>query len=50
MWWSCTSNIRHAETPYDSFLARGMDRWEARAQVEGRVARVLAEWKGAERS
>jgi hypothetical protein len=40
------AHIRHAETPYDSLLARGMDRWEARAQVEGRVARVLAEWEG----
>jgi hypothetical protein len=40
------AHIRHAETPYDSCLARGMDRREARAQVEGRVARVLAEWEG----
>jgi hypothetical protein len=37
------AHIRHAETLYDSFLARGLDRWEARAQVEGRVARVLVE-------
>lgn len=38
------AHIRHAETPYDALLARGYDRWEARAQVEGAVGRVLARW------
>jgi hypothetical protein len=39
------AHVRHAETPYDELLARGCDRWEARAQVQGAVARVLDTWK-----
>lgn len=35
---------------YDELLARGLDRSEARAEVEGKVARVLAAWESAERS
>jgi hypothetical protein len=38
------AHVRHAETQYDSFLARGDDRWEARAQVGGAVEQVLARW------
>ncbi|MBU1659921.1 MAG: DUF2293 domain-containing protein, partial [Chloroflexi bacterium] len=40
-----TAHLRHAETEYDSLLAMGLDRWEARAQVAGAVARVLARWE-----
>jgi hypothetical protein len=39
------AHIRHAETSYDALLAAGYDRWEARAQVEGAVARVLDQWE-----
>lgn len=38
------AHVRHTETPYDELLASGYDRWEARAQVEGTVARVLSRW------
>jgi hypothetical protein len=41
------AHVRHAETRYDSLLARGYDRWDARAEVEGSVARVLARWTAA---
>jgi hypothetical protein len=40
------AHIRHAETQYDELLARGYERYEARAEVEGAVQRVLAEWAG----
>jgi hypothetical protein len=39
------AHIRHAETPYDAFLAQGFERWEARARVEGAVAQVLSDWQ-----
>ena len=39
-----TAHVRHAETDYDVLLAAGHERWEARAQVEGAVARVLEQW------
>ncbi len=42
------AHIRHAETEYDMFLARGYERLEARAHVEGEIARVLAWWEAAE--
>ncbi len=38
------AHIRHTETEYDSLLASGYERWEARAQIEGAVARVAAAW------
>jgi hypothetical protein len=44
------AHIRHSETRYDELLASGLERWEARAEVEGKVARVLAAWESAERS
>jgi len=40
-----TAHVRHAETGYDALLAQGFDRWDARAQVEGDVAWVLAQWE-----
>lgn len=39
------AHIRHAETPYDDLLATGLDRWEARARVEGKVDAILNRWK-----
>ncbi len=40
------AHVRHAETDYDDLLAQGLDRWEARAQVEEDVARVIEKWEG----
>jgi len=39
------AHIRHRETKYDELLAKGHDRWEARAAVEEAVDRVLQKWK-----
>ena len=41
------AHVRHAETNYDQLLSQGYDRGDARAEVEGQVARVLAQWMGA---
>jgi hypothetical protein len=38
------AHVRHAETDYDSLLAAGCERWEARARMEEAVARVLDRW------
>jgi len=40
-----TAHVRHVETEYDSLLSMGIERWEARNQVAGRVDRVLARWE-----
>ncbi|MEJ2732936.1 MAG: DUF2293 domain-containing protein [Anaerolineae bacterium] len=39
------AHVRHRETRYDALLAAGYDRWDARAEVEGAVARVLEAWE-----
>jgi hypothetical protein len=39
------AHVRHRETDYDNLLARGYDRYEARAAVEHAVARVLETWQ-----
>ena len=39
------AHIRHAETRYDEFLMRRYERWDARAQVEKTVRRVLSKWE-----
>jgi hypothetical protein len=39
------THIRHVETKYDTLLARGYDRREARAAAEVAVSRVLAQWE-----
>jgi hypothetical protein len=39
------AHVRHRETRYDTLLAAGYDRWDARAEVEGAVARVLEAWE-----
>ena len=38
------AHIRHAETEYDEFLAKGYDRLEARLEVEREVYQVLYKW------
>jgi hypothetical protein len=39
------AHVRHRETKYDEFLAKGYARWEARATVEETVRRVLQRWE-----
>lgn len=39
------AHVRHRETKYDELLARGYDRWEARAVVEEAVRQVLQRWE-----
>jgi hypothetical protein len=39
------AHVRHRETKYDELLARGYDRWEARAAVEEVVRQVLQRWE-----
>ena len=38
------AHIRHAETKYDEFLSQGMERLDARDEVQGQVDEVLARW------
>ncbi|MBU1877980.1 MAG: DUF2293 domain-containing protein [Chloroflexi bacterium] len=40
-----TAHVRHVETTYDKLLGRGYERWEARDEVAGTVARILIEWE-----
>jgi hypothetical protein len=40
------ASVRHEDTPYDDLLMSGLDRADARAQVRGRVQRILDEWRG----
>jgi hypothetical protein len=40
------AHIRHSETNYDELLARGLDRWEARSEVEETLDLVLRRWQG----
>ena len=39
------AHIRHIETNYDEFLAQGMDRSLARAEVKDVIDKVLENWK-----
>lgn len=39
------AHIRHAETRYDTLLAEGWDRFEARGEVRGEVSDVLETWR-----
>lgn len=39
------AHIRHVETKYDTLLASGYDRHEARAAVEAPVGQVLGRWE-----
>lgn len=40
------AHVRHRHTRYDSLLARGEDRADARARVHDRVEEVLDRWRG----
>lgn len=40
------AHVRHRETNYDSLLAKGLFRDEARAEVRERVEAVLEKWRG----
>jgi hypothetical protein len=40
-----TAHVRHAETPYDTLLGKGWDRFDARQEVAGQSAAVLASWE-----
>ncbi len=39
------AHIRHTETQYDTFVAGGHDRWDARAEVQEAVYQVLSQWE-----
>ena len=39
------AHVRHRETNYDSLLAKGWSRGEARSQVRDRVEAVLKDWR-----
>jgi hypothetical protein len=39
------AHVRHQETKYDELLAKGHERWQARAAVEEAVDRVLRKWE-----
>jgi hypothetical protein len=39
------AHIRHAETKYDFFLAKGYDRFDARAAVKDSVDQILMHWR-----
>jgi hypothetical protein len=39
------AHVRHRETKYDELLAKGQERWQARAAVEEAVDRVLQKWE-----
>jgi hypothetical protein len=39
------AHIRHTETEYDTLLASGYDRWDARGKVTEQVNRVMSRWR-----
>jgi hypothetical protein len=39
------AHVRHCHTPYDQLLASGLDRQDARLQVEDQVLAVLDSWR-----
>jgi hypothetical protein len=39
------AHVRHRETKYDELLAKGHERWQARAAVEAAVFSVLQKWE-----
>ena len=40
------AHIRHTETKYDILLSKGMERHEARSQIQGKVEDVIESWSG----
>ena len=39
------AHVRHVETDYDTLLSRGLERFDARQLVQGRIEQVLADWE-----
>ena len=39
------AHLRHTETPYDEYLMRGYERWEARDLVRTKIERQLEKWE-----
>ncbi len=39
------AHVRHIETPYDELRASGLDRREARRQVEDQARFILTTWQ-----
>ncbi|HAM53479.1 MAG TPA: DUF2293 domain-containing protein [Nitrospiraceae bacterium] len=39
------AHVRHVESSYDTLLAMGLDRGEARARVAGKVDKILSKWQ-----
>jgi len=48
VWLAVTAHVRHNETAYDKWLAKGYARGLARAEVEDDVRQVLRRWRGRE--
>lgn len=40
-----TAHVRHVETDYDALLGRGVERYDARHEVQSRIDEVLTDWK-----
>lgn len=40
-----TAHVRHVETDYDALLGRGVERYDARHEVQSRIDEVLIDWK-----
>ncbi len=40
------AHIRHIETPYDTLLMQGLDRYEARERIAPIVEKLLRKWRG----
>jgi len=39
------AHLRHTETPYDEYLMKGHERWEARALVQEKIEEHLEKWE-----
>ena len=39
------AHLRHTETPYDEYLMRGYERWEARDLVRTKIEQQLEKWE-----
>jgi hypothetical protein len=39
------AHLRHVENEYDTLLSRGLERYDARQRVRGRIEQVLADWE-----
>jgi len=41
-----TAHIRHVHTNYDSLLAEGYDRYDARRMIDSKISEICNKWKG----